>query len=175
MNLYEQIEEIQKGNDEYLIDIVKLFENILNKYSRQLNGEDTKQDLIIFMIVLLRKIPIDRNKFYNEKQILSYISKSIKSEYIRLAKINSKKLLNEMAMDQSFDLSYDDNNLLKIETNEVMTLLTEKEKNVINLNYIKGFSISEMAELTNISRQATNQRKNSALKKLEKYLSSTIK
>ena len=86
-NLRNKIIEIQNGNKDNIYDILIIFDNILNKYSRLLDNEDTKQDLIIFLIGLFDKIPI--YKFNNERQILSYISKSIKYEYIRLSKINS--------------------------------------------------------------------------------------
>ena len=37
---------VKKYNkDESILDILAIFDNIINKYSRKLNGEDTKQDL----------------------------------------------------------------------------------------------------------------------------------
>ena len=103
-NLRNKIIEIQNGNKDNIYDILIIFDNILNKYSRLLDNEDTKQDLIIFLIGLFDKIPI--YKFNNERQILSYISKSIKYEYIRLSKINSRKLSNEVYINEDTEIYY---------------------------------------------------------------------
>ena len=63
-----------------------MFENIINKYSRKLNGEDTKQDLYVFLIKLINNIDELTIINYEDKQVLSYFSKSLKNEYIRLSK-----------------------------------------------------------------------------------------
>lgn len=44
-----KIIDVKKYNkDESILDILAIFDNIINKYSRKLNGEDTKQDLYVF-------------------------------------------------------------------------------------------------------------------------------
>lgn len=44
-----KIIDVKKYNkDEGILDILAIFDNIINKYSRKLNGEDTKQDLYVF-------------------------------------------------------------------------------------------------------------------------------
>lgn len=48
---------VKKYNkDESILDILAIFDNIINKYSRKLNGEDTKQDLYVFLIKLIKNI-----------------------------------------------------------------------------------------------------------------------
>ncbi|MBU3109841.1 helix-turn-helix domain-containing protein [Clostridium gasigenes] len=73
--------EREKGSIEELITI---FSPQINKYSRVLNGEDTKQNLIISLIRIVDTISI--NNSWKDKALLGYISKSLKNEYIRLSK-----------------------------------------------------------------------------------------
>ncbi|NKF05376.1 hypothetical protein J1C67_14925 [Clostridium gasigenes] len=46
-----------------LEEIIDIFNPIINKYSRILYREDTKQDLIVFSIELINKIRIDNSNF----------------------------------------------------------------------------------------------------------------
>lgn len=165
-NLRNKIIEIQNGNKDNIYDILIIFDNILNKYSRLLDNEDTKQDLIIFLIGLFDKIPI--YKFNNERQILSYISKSIKYEYIRLSKINSRKLSNEVYINEDTEIYYNFDSS-DLEFLDLINILNESEKNILKLFFVEDFSISEISKLMNVSRQAINQNKNRAIKKL-KYI-----
>lgn len=165
-NLRNKIIEIQNGNKDNIYDILIIFDNILNKYSRLLDNEDTKQDLIIFLIGLFDKIPT--YKFNNERQILSYISKSIKYEYIRLSKINSRKLSNEVYINEDTEIYYNFDSS-DLEFLDLINILNESEKNILKLFFVENFSISEISKLMNVSRQAINQNKNRAIKKL-KYI-----
>lgn len=74
--------------------ILAIFDNIINKYSRKLNGEDTKQDLYVFLIKLIKNIDELSIVNYEDKQVLFYFSKALKNEYIRL----SKKMIEEKIM-----------------------------------------------------------------------------
>lgn len=90
-----KIIDVKKYNkDEGILDILAIFDNIINKYSRKLNGEDTKQDLYVFLIKLIKNIDELSIVNYEDKQVLSYFSKALKNEYIRL----SKKTIEEKIM-----------------------------------------------------------------------------
>ena len=87
-----KIIDVKKNNkDESMLDILAIFDNIINKYSRKLNGEDTKQDLYVFLIKLINNIDELSIVNYEDKQVLSYFSKSLKNEYIRLSKKNDRR------------------------------------------------------------------------------------
>ena len=76
-----KIIDVKKNNkDESMLDILAIFDNIINKYSRKLNGEDTKQDLYVFLIKLINNIDELSIVNYEDKQVLSYFSKSLKNE-----------------------------------------------------------------------------------------------
>ena len=53
---------------ESILDILAIFDNIINKYSRKLNGEDTKQDLYVFLIKLIKNI--DELSIVNYEEIV---------------------------------------------------------------------------------------------------------
>ena len=60
---------VKKYNkDESILDILAIFDNIINKYSRKLNGEDTKQDLYVFLIKLIKNI--DELSIVNYEEIV---------------------------------------------------------------------------------------------------------
>ena len=87
-----KIIDVKKYNkDESILDILAIFDNIINKYSRKLNGEDTKQDLYVFLIKLIKNIDELSIVNYEDKQVLSYFSKALKNEYIRLSKKNDRR------------------------------------------------------------------------------------
>ncbi|WP_133016976.1 sigma factor-like helix-turn-helix DNA-binding protein [Clostridium cuniculi] len=164
--------EAKKKNNEAILVILDIFENIINKYSRKLNGADTRQDLYVFLINLINNIDTKLIINYEDKQILLYFSKSLKNEYIRLSKKNAKKSKNEIYMNN--ELLYDCN---KIESNieilDSIRILTIYEKEIIRLIFFDGYKVSDIAKKTGKSRQAINQVKNRALKKLKKeYLTS---
>ena len=53
---FKIIDVKKNNNNEGILDILAIFENIINKYSRKLNGEDTKQDLYVFLIKLINNM-----------------------------------------------------------------------------------------------------------------------
>ena len=89
--IFKIIDVKKNNNNEGILDILAIFENIINKYSRKLNGEDTKQDLYVFLIKLINNIDELTIINYEDKQVLSYFSKSLKNEYIRLSKKNDRE------------------------------------------------------------------------------------
>lgn len=166
--LYNQIIAIQNGAVHHIKNLIPIFENIINKYSRQLNGEDTKQDLYVFLIQLIYKLPIHSTSFCNDKQILAYISKSLKFEYIRLSKLHSKISSNEYFLSDILDFPAK-HTTYNIEIIDLFKNLNDIEKNILSLIFIKGFTVSEIAKSTHKSRQAINQSKIRALGKLKNY------
>nr|WP_279325026.1 sigma-70 family RNA polymerase sigma factor [Clostridium sp. 1001275B_160808_H3] len=153
-----------------MLDIIEIFEPLLSKYARLLDGEDTKQDLIIHLIDILNKIPIDKEDIPENKYILGYIAKSIRNEYIKISKKNDKIRLNETELNLDIELQYEDSEL-EFEMMDMFKILTKKEVFIMKLIYVYYLSVSEVANYMKISRQAVNQAKNRSLKKLrEIYL-----
>ncbi|MDU4326997.1 MULTISPECIES: sigma factor-like helix-turn-helix DNA-binding protein [Clostridia] len=163
-----KIIDVKKNNkDESMLDILAIFDNIINKYSRKLNGEDTKQDLYVFLIKLINNIDELSIVNYEDKQVLSYFSKSLKNEYIRLSKKNDRRKNNEdyNCEDRVWGYNFIESN---IEVVDSIKNLNNYEKKIIKMVVLNGYSVSEVAKKTGKSRQAISQVKNRAISKLKK-------
>ena len=128
-----KIIDVKKYNkDESILDILAIFDNIINKYSRKLNGEDTKQDLYVFLIKLIKNIDELSIVNYEDKQVLSYFSKALKNEYIRLSKKNDRRKNNEDYNYVEIVWGYDfiESN---IEVLDSINNLNNYEKNIIKM------------------------------------------
>ena len=163
-----KIIDVKKNNkDESMLDILAIFDNIINKYSRKLNGEDTKQDLYVFLIKLIKNIDELSIVNYEDKQVLFYFSKALKNEYIRLSKKNDRRKNNEdyNCEDRVWGYNFIESN---IEVVDSIKNLNNYEKKIIKMVVLNGYSVSEVAKKTGKSRQAISQVKNRAISKLKK-------
>lgn len=164
-----KIINIRNNNNEDTLDVLAIFDKIINKYSRRLNGEDTKQDLYVFLIKLINNIDEVSIIKYEDKQVLSYFSKALKNEYIRLSKKNDRINNNENYNYEDIELGF---NLIEsnIEFLDIIKDLNIYEKSIIKMIVLNGYSVAEIAQKTGKSRQAINQVKNRALRKLKNYI-----
>ncbi|WP_195952764.1 helix-turn-helix domain-containing protein [Clostridium saudiense] len=87
--IYKNIKEYKKGNKEIFREIINVFNPLINKLSKSVNGEDTRQDLLVHLLEIINKLP-EENKFEDDRIIFAYISKALKYEYIKLSKKNDK-------------------------------------------------------------------------------------
>lgn len=166
----EELIKYRNGSDTSLEEIINVFNPLINKYSRLLDGEDTKQDLILYLITIINKISIEKNKFSEDKAIFVYIAKAIRHEYIKLSQKTDRKRLKETELNLDFEIGYE-NFESEMELLDLFNILTEKESYIMKLIYIHYLSVSEVADFMEVSRQSINQTKNRALKKLrETYL-----
>lgn len=164
--IFIKIMNYRNGDNDCLLDIIEIFNPLISKYSKLLEGEDTKQDLIIYLINITNKIPVDNNSFFDNRAIFSYIAKSIRNEYIKLSKKKDKKTINEIELNVDIEIGYEDFES-EIELLDLFKILTEREAYIIKLIYIYYLSVNEIADFMKISRQAVNQAKNRALRKIK--------
>ena len=168
-DLLNTIIKAKKSEIESIGKILLIFENIINKYSRQLDGEDTKQDLSLFLIKLIDTIDIDLASKYNDKQLLSYISKSLKNEYIKLSKKKCKIYTFEYLDDNSIN-----NKSINLDTTieilDSLNHLTSYEKLILQKIFFSGYTVNELSKALKKSRQSVNQVKKRALDKLKKVI-----
>lgn len=168
-NLKELIIKIKENDNKSIERLILIFEKIINKYSRKLDSEDTKQDLIIFLINIVFNMKITQQSSYTDKQIFSYISKSLKNEYIRLSKSKDKRTKLEVCFD---DASLDEaiETYSNIEVLDLLNSLNSYEKYILELIFIYQFTVTDISKLLNKSRQSVNQTKVRALTKLRKNI-----
>src|SRR3712207_7879323 len=75
-----------------MLHLIAKFRPLINKYARKLNYDGADSDLIISFICIIKAIPIKTNPNLKEtKQIVGYISNSIRYKYIELSKNHSDR------------------------------------------------------------------------------------
>lgn len=175
------IEKSQSGNVDATLMLIEKFNPLLKKYAYKLSYDDAYNDLLIDFIELLHNMKIENIHNKSEGSVISYICTSVHSSYIKRL-IEVKRLRNLLLYS---DLS--ENELYHVEsisaTNDVyqdyelsfiQKKLTKQELSVISMIYFTGYTVTEIANFYDTSRQAVNQMKNRALKKLRTSLSDKL-
>lgn len=107
-NMLQKIIKYRKGDNNSLLEIIEIFNPLISKYSRLLDKEDTRQDLIIHLIKVLNNIPMNNKSLFKNKEIIGYIAKSIRNEYIKLSKKRDKMKLNEIELSLDIEISHEE-------------------------------------------------------------------
>jgi RNA polymerase sigma factor, sigma-70 family len=170
------IAQSQSGNTEATLALIEQFKPLLHKYVRALNYEDAYSDLVTEFIILLHNMRVNNLTNKSDGAIVSYICISMRSFYIKLsiAQRKSKTVIPFAAMNENIVYGLD-NNLsqhdlyFKDDLSEIEKSLTNREFVIIKLIFMNNFTVSEAATRLHLSRQAVNQAKKRALKKLFKY------
>ena len=155
------------GSEPALLELLTRFNPLLNKYSRKFEYEYTFSELQLLLISLIKNFPLQAND-WNDAQTVSYIAKSVYTNYIKLSKRNDfheNNLIeyNPNIAEEYYTTPMDEKVILQ----EMLQGLTDVQQEVIIRHYIYGYSIQEIAELRGISRQAVNKIKNQALQFLK--------
>ena len=53
--IYKNIEEYRNGNKEIFKEIINVFNPLINKLSKSINWEDTRQDLLLHLLEIINK------------------------------------------------------------------------------------------------------------------------
>lgn len=164
--IYSLVHESKRGNKEKIMDLIHKFDPLLNKLQRNSYNEDMKNDLIVFLLKLIPIIPIGIDNFKDDKYIISYISRSIKNEFIYLNKkaqtvYNSELYLNESIINIKQNEEFDN-----VIFNDMIKILTEKEKEIVSKIYQYDFTEAQIGRDKKISRQAIHKTHARALNKL---------
>lgn len=170
-NLYNVLKDCVNHNETALVEIFEMFEPLINKYTRFLNYEDAKSDLIEKFYICIFKIPVNNPKFKDKKYILAYISKSMKNAYIKLNQKKNKHS-NTFYLTDDLDLVEDKNTAIieKILVEEFLDNLKPYEKAIFIQRFVLNKSESELAQQYSKSRQAINKSLNKLKKQMRNYL-----
>ncbi len=167
-SLLNKIIEAQNDHEEKLGILIEDFTPLIKKYSFRMNYEDAFADLRLEFIEII--FGIDAKKFanYEEPQILSYIKISVRNAYIKLSKkkceYENSTFFVEDVRDEIEKSHYDDYENVFLE--DIKKYLTANEFDVIYKHFFCGLTINNIALLKGVSRQAVNQVKARAVKKL---------
>lgn len=171
--LYDQIALAQNGDKPIMLALIERFTPLITKYSKLLNTEDAFEDMRLVFIELIMGLKLDKLRSHSDGVIVAYITKSIRTKYI--AKNIRHELEADMVywddLDELFQKKHEPSNpLFSAEKDFVRVIppnvLNKKELDIITMIYLYGYSAAEIARAKKITRQAVNQIKMRALKKL---------
>lgn len=167
-SLLVKIINAQKNHEEDLLSLVNDFIPLIKKYATKMNSEDAFADLQLEFIEIILGINTEKFSNYAEPQILSYIKISVHNAYIKLSKRKCDYENNtfpvEDVRDELEKSLYDEYENIFLQ--DIKKYLTENEFDVIYKHFFCGFTVNDIALHKGISRQAVNQVKTRAIKKL---------
>jgi len=168
--LHKELIEAKQNSNKDMMQIITKFMPLIKKYSRKLPYYEIETDLIITIIKAINSYPISENE-EDEKIIVSYLAQSIKHEYIRLSKKNSKIILLEVDLDDTLYLIKSNDNVEEtVIVNIILDELPDKQRILMKELFIDGYSEAYLAERHHVSRQAINKTKRKALENIRKCI-----
>lgn len=172
--LISKIGKIQQKDNSTLNEIIEQFAPLLFKLSSKCpNDYDFKTDIVVMFIELLHNLKLPN--FKNEAQLIKYIKKTMYYSVLHPQISNSKNNVTETCMssfseEQEYRITllnacYD--NYDNIIYEQLRSILSNKEYLVIMHLIFWGYSVKEVSQKLNVSRQNINQTKNRALSKIK--------
>ena len=181
INLFTEIVEAQKNRD-HVAELIAFFNPLLKKYAYLLNYEDAYDELQIKLIELIYNLDLKQLKRTDNYTLLSYIKTCIHNCYIQKSKKYAEytfynRFIGEMSEESAFSIESQFSTLdtyQDFHARFYRLFLTQSECEIIFYLFYKQFTVSETAKAKKISRQAVNQLKLSALKKLRAKLKNDL-
>lgn len=175
--LYELICRAQNGDKEAMQRLVDRFTPLMRKEAKKLAYEDAYEEICLFFIELIIFMKLETIKKKDDGGVTSYITSSLGNFYKKEAAKSSRRKMeiavSSLSTEQEYyvekKLSKEDKQNIFIELN-MKEKLTSNEYRIIYLLYIEGYSVAEIARSTNRTRQAVNQLKKRALKKIKNMM-----
>ncbi|WP_039222521.1 sigma-70 family RNA polymerase sigma factor [Clostridium novyi] len=153
LEIYRLILDVRNNKKEALDCIFKIFANKIND---KMNKTYT-DELHSFLCELIIKLPLE--DLLERRSLINYILSSIKKKKYNLYKNKYEiisfedrhEILNKLSV---YDIEY--NKLLYM---NIISSLDIKEKDIIILYYIYGYTVSEIASIMGVTKQAISQKK----------------
>lgn len=172
--LYDQVRAYQAGNNEIALELLETFAPLLKKYARLLHTEDALEELQYHLLDALKTMNLSQLSAHSDGVMVSYVRNIVHNRYIFLSKsyrkINGTVSLEDLNPYDAFQYmmhSSSTNDYSLLFFSDVREILSDREYQVILLLFQYGYTVAEAAKLMGKSRQAVNQIKNRALKKLK--------
>lgn len=172
--IIDEIVKIQNGCNDSTLKLIEKFNPLLKKYSHSLYYEDAYDDLLVDFIELLIKIKVEKIQNKDDGCIISYLTTSIHSSYIKklikIKQLRNYTIYSELTEKELYyidSLTATNDTYINTDFDLLKKVLTNPEFTIIKMIFYKGYSVTETAIAIGITRQAVNQMKNRALKKLK--------
>ena len=172
--IWDIILRSKSGDDNATLELIEKFKPLLRKYAYHLGYDDAYNDLLIDFIELIHNIRLAQLRDRSEGNMAAYICMSVRSSYIRRSKENKKSnnlvLYSQLSDEELYCIEADSavsDIYFEYELFDIEKALTQPESSVVRMLYSSGYNVSEIARILGITRQAVNQMKKRALKKLK--------
>ncbi|MDF2871088.1 MAG: DNA-directed polymerase [Anaerocolumna sp.] len=172
--IIDEVYKIQSGDNTATLKLIEKFKPILKKYAHSLSYEDAYDDLLVDFIELLNTLKVDKIQNKNDGCMVAYLTTSIHNSYIKkLIKVKQLRNFTTYSELSENELHYIDSltatkdTYVNTDYDLLRKLLTNQEFNIIKMLYYDGYTVTETALAISVTRQAVNQMKNRALKKLK--------
>lgn len=174
--LCDLISEAQDGDKDAMVKLIDRFQPLLKKYAVKLSYEDAYEDAVLFFIEFIKGFNLKSMNSLKDEVIVSYINTSIINFYNKkIQKLIERKkeiVISDLTSEQAY---YTEVRSAKEDKTDILVewglekKLNQNEYRIIYMVYIEGYSVAEIARTSNKSRQAVNQIKRRALKKLKNF------
>ena len=161
-------------NEQALLILLQKFDKLLKKYARLLPVADAYEDLLLFFIELLYYMKTKENILENDARAVSYIEKSVRHRFSYILEKTAKLReinFSDFSDEQIFLIEQEHSCCIQDSISDYFPLrakLTALERKIIIEIYTYERTVAEIANDLQISRQAVNQTKLRALKKIRK-------
>ncbi len=125
-------------------------------------------------IELLATLKADKIQNKNDGCLVAYLTTSIHNSYIkkliRVKQLQNYTTYSELSENELYyidSLTATTDTYVNTDYDLLRELLTNQEFTIIKMLYYDGYTVTETADAIGITRQAINQMKNRALKKLK--------
>ncbi len=150
------VRKYQSGSVNIFEEIYKEFKKLIIYYGSRLEGDESIQELNVFIVELLYKIPLNRFTPDDDVSLKKYIAVALRNKYIALSKTKAAYNRNTTELIEGtviINAGYEDNIFIKA----AVAKLSEKQKTAIYMRFIYNYSEIEISRHMEISRQAVNR------------------
>jgi DNA-binding CsgD family transcriptional regulator len=177
MDLITLIKKVKENDEIAMVAIIDMFAPCVNKYYKAAQyNEDVRSELNLKLIQLVKHdIMLEQMREVNDATLIKYITSALYHHYISVSKKHrlTKNMEQIYESDESemtdIDLSFSDVQIDTLFFEHLKSLLTAREYECVYGHVYMGYTSEELAKFLCITRQACNQCKQRAFKKLRDY------
>jgi RNA polymerase sigma-70 factor (ECF subfamily) len=170
------------NGDKLFSELVKrhtdLIKRIIRKYfSNTMDADDVYQEIIMHIHKKLTEESEDKLSRWSKPSWINTITQNKCLDIIKVQKNQTKKFHDSNSSEYfefltsnaaRFNLVDEEKEVLKISVKELLKELKDKERTIIIMHFIKGYSLKEIAEILKLSNASVYLRR--ALDKLKEFM-----
>lgn len=153
-----------------MLEVIMKFKPLIIKTANKLDYDGADTDLIIYLIEKVYMMDESSIRLRCEGELVNYIATIIRNRGVDLFRERGRKV----AEIHSLEMIHAAERIAELEpminTKEYINVLNSKEKNIIVLRYVHGYSDAEIGIKLGITRQAVCSTRRRALEKMRREI-----